>query len=62
MYQRQQSPMGVEPATGVKGAYMVFDPKTPNRRVFVEYKGRVYMIVSQGQVPLPVLSKAVVQQ
>jgi hypothetical protein len=30
----------------------VFDPNTPNRRVFVEYKGKVYMIVSQDQVPL----------
>jgi len=27
----------------VKGAYMVFDPTTPNRRVFVEYKGKVYI-------------------
>jgi len=45
----------------VKGAYMVFDPKTPNRRVFVEYKGKVYMIVSQDRVPLPVLAKAVIQ-
>ena len=52
---------GVEPLPGVKGAYMVFDPKTPNRRVFVKYKGKVYMIVSQDQVPLAVLAKAVVQ-
>jgi hypothetical protein len=56
-----ESPKGVEPLTGVKGAYMVFDPKIPNRRVFVEYKGKVYMIVSQDQVPLPVLAKAVIQ-
>jgi len=56
-----ESPKGVEPLPGVKGAYMVFDPKTPNRRVFVEYKGKVYMIVSQDRVPLPVLAKAVVQ-
>ena len=56
-----ESPKGVEPLAGVKGAYMVFDPKTPNRRVFVEYKGKVYMIVSQDQVPLPVLAKAVIQ-
>jgi hypothetical protein len=57
-----ESPKGVEPLTGVKGAYMVFDPKTPNRRVFVEYKGKVYMIVSQDRVPLPVLAKAVIQR
>jgi hypothetical protein len=56
-----ESPKGVEPLPGVKGAYMVFDPKTPNRRVFVEYKDKVYMIVSQDQVPLPVLAKAVIQ-
>jgi len=57
-----ESPKGVEPLPGVKGAYMVFDPKTPNRRVFVEYKRKVYMIVSQDQVPLAVLAKAVVQR
>jgi hypothetical protein len=56
-----ESPKGVEPLPGVKGAYMVFDPTTPNRRVFVEYKGKVYMIVSQDRVPLAVLAKAVVQ-
>jgi hypothetical protein len=56
-----ESPKGVEPLPGVKGAYMVFDPKIPNRRVFVEYKGKVYMIVSQDQVPLPVLAKAAIQ-
>ena len=32
-----------------------------NRRVFVEYKGKVYMIVSQDRVPLGVLAKAVIQ-
>ncbi len=56
-----ESPKGAEPFPGVKGAYMVFDPKTPNRRVFVKYRGKVYMIVSQDQVPLAVLAKAVVQ-
>jgi hypothetical protein len=56
-----ESPKGVEPLPGVKGAYMVFDPKTPNRRVSVEYKGKVYMIVSRDRVPLAVLAKAVVQ-
>jgi hypothetical protein len=55
-----ESPKGAEPLPGVKGAYMVFDPKTPNRRVFVEYKGKVYMIVSQDRVPLAVLAKAVI--
>jgi hypothetical protein len=55
-----ESPKGAEPLPGVKGAYMVFDPKTPNRRVFVEYKGNVYMIVSQDRVPLAVLAKAVI--
>src|SRR5215217_1160709 len=27
-----ESPTGAEPLPGVKGAYMVFDPATPNRR------------------------------
>jgi hypothetical protein len=54
-----ESPKGVEPLPGVKGAFMVFDPKTPNRRVFVKYKEKVYMIVSQDQVPLAVLAKAI---
>jgi hypothetical protein len=57
-----ESPKGVEPLPGVKGGYMVFDPSTPNRRVFVEYQRKVYMIVSQDQVPLGVLAKAVVQR
>jgi hypothetical protein len=56
-----ESPKGVEPLPGVKGAYMVFDPTTPNRRVFVQYKGKVYMIVSQDRVSLAVLAKAVIQ-
>ena len=38
---------------------MVFDPRVPNRRVFVEHAGKIYMIVSQDQVPLPVLVKAI---
>ena len=57
-----ESPRGVEPVPGVKGAYMVFDPSTPNRRIFVEYGGKVYMIVSQDRVPLPVLAEAVIQR
>jgi hypothetical protein len=56
-----ESPKGVEPVPGVKGAYMVFDPSTPNRRVFVEYRRKVYMIVSQDQVPLAVLAQATLQ-
>ena len=54
-----ESPKGVEPLPGVKGAFMVFDPKTPNRRVFVKYKEKVYMLVSQDQVPPAVLAKAI---
>jgi hypothetical protein len=57
-----ESPTGVEPVPGVKGAYMVFDPATPNRRVFVEHGGKVYMIVSQDRVPVAVLAKAIVQE
>jgi hypothetical protein len=53
-----ESPKGVEPVPGLIDAYMVFDPKTPNRRVFVERNKKVYMIVSQDQVPLEVLAKA----
>ncbi len=45
---------------GVPNGYMVFDPKTPNRRLFVEYKKKVYMIVSQDLIPLPILAKAVI--
>jgi hypothetical protein len=56
-----ESPKGVEPVPGVKGAYMVFDPSTPNRRVFLEYRKAVYMIVSQDQVPLPVLAEAILE-
>jgi hypothetical protein len=56
-----ESPKGVEPGPGVQGAYMVFDPSTPNRRVFVEYRRKVYMIVSQDQVPLAVLAQAILR-
>jgi hypothetical protein len=56
-----ESPKGVEAVPGVKGAYMVFDPSTPNRRLFVEYQKKVYMIVSQDQVPVTVLAKAIIQ-
>jgi hypothetical protein len=53
-----ESPKGVEPVPGLLNAYMVFDPKTPNRRVFVQSGKKVYMIVSQDQVPVEVLAKA----
>lgn len=59
---RAESPKGVEPVPGLANAYMVFDPKTPNRRIFVEYKGNVYMIVSSDTVPLPALAKAVIRK
>jgi hypothetical protein len=57
-----ESPKSVEPLPGVPGGYMVFDPRTPNRRVFVAYRKKVYMIVSQDRVPLAVLGKAVIQR
>jgi hypothetical protein len=57
-----ESPEGVEPVPGVPNAYMVFDPKIPNRRLFVAYKKKVYMIVSQDQIPLATLAKAVIKQ
>jgi hypothetical protein len=55
-----ESPKGVEPLPGVANGYMVFDPKTPNRRVFVEYKKKVYMIVSQDRIPVGILAKSVI--
>jgi hypothetical protein len=57
-----ESPKGVEPLPGVLNGYMVFDPKTPNRRVFVAQRKKVYMIVSQDHVPLAVLAKAVLRE
>jgi len=57
-----ESPKGVEPLPGVAGGYMVFDPSTPNRRVFVTFQKKVYMIVSQDAVPVAVLAKAVIQK
>jgi hypothetical protein len=57
-----ESPKGVEPLPGVAGAFMVYDPGTPNRRVFVEYRKQVYMIVSQDRVPVAILAKAVLRQ
>lgn len=59
---RAESPKGVEPVPGVANAYMVFDPKIPNRRVFVQYGGKVYMIVSGDTVPLAALAKAVIRK
>jgi len=57
-----ESPKGVEPILGVANGYMVFDPKVPNRRLFVEYKHKVYMIVSQDEIPLATLAKALIQR
>jgi len=39
---------------------MVFDPKIPNRRVFVAHAHKVYMIVSQDKIPLVILAKAII--
>ncbi len=57
-----ESPKGVEPLPGAAGGFMVYDPSTPNRRVFVEYRKKVYMIVSQDRVPVAILAKAVLQK
>jgi hypothetical protein len=54
-----ESPNGAEPLPGVTGAYMVFNPATSTRRVFVEYGEVVYMIVSQDRVPVAVLAEAI---
>ena len=54
-----ESPKGVEPVPGARGAYMVFDPATQTRRVFVQYAGKVYMIVSNDRVPLAVLAQGI---
>jgi hypothetical protein len=47
---------------GLANAYMVFDPKIPNRRIFIEYKKKVYMIVSGEKIPLATIVKSVLQQ
>jgi hypothetical protein len=57
-----ESPKGVEPLPGVPSGYMVFDPTTPNRRVFLAYRKKVYMIVSQDRVPVAILAKAVLRK
>ena len=54
-----ESPQGAEPLPDAAGAYMVFNPETRTRRVFLEYGGQVYMIVSPEQVPVAVLAKAI---
>ena len=41
---------------------MVFDPSTPNGRMFADYREKVYMIVSQAQVPVAVLAKAILRE
>jgi len=58
---RGESPKGVEPVPGLANAYMVFDPKTPNRRIFIEYKKKVYMVVSGEKIPLATIVKSVLQ-
>jgi hypothetical protein len=58
---RGESPKGVEPEPGLANACMVFDPKTPNRRIFLEYKKKVYMIVSGEKIPLATIVKSVLQ-
>jgi len=55
----EESSKGVERLPGARGAYMVFDPATQTRRVFVEYGGMVYMIVSNDRVPLAVLAEGI---
>ena len=59
---RGESPKGVEPVRGLANAYMVFDPKTPNRRIFVEYKKKIYMIVSGETITLAKIVKSVLPQ
>ena len=54
-----ESPKGAESLPGVIGAYMVSDPATSTRRVFVEYGEKVYMIVSHDRVPVAVLAAAI---
>jgi hypothetical protein len=54
-----EAPNGAEPLPGASGAYMVFDPASRTRRVFVEYGSKVYMIVSRDQVPVAVLAQAI---
>ena len=55
----EESSKGVEPLPGARGVYMVFDPATRTRRVFVEFGGMVYMIVSNDRVPLAVLAEGI---
>jgi hypothetical protein len=45
-----EGPKGVEAVPGAPDVYTVFDPKGPNRRVFVAYRSRVYMINITGEV------------
>ena len=57
-----ESPRGVEPLPGVPHGFMVFDPETLNRRLFVEYRKRTYMIASQDQIPVAVLAAVVLKE
>ncbi|HET6947547.1 MAG TPA: hypothetical protein VFJ45_07025 [bacterium] len=46
----------------MKDVYTVFDPKTANRRVFVPYRGKVYMLnITAEKFPLAVLVKALLR-
>jgi hypothetical protein len=56
-----ESPKGVEPVPGIADAFMVFDPKTPNRRLFVEHRKKVYMINSDDRIPMATIAKAVIR-
>ena len=51
-------PLEPEPMPGPSGAILVFDPFPPSRRVFLEFGGKVYMIVPHGLVPMAVLGEA----
>lgn len=57
-----ESPKGVEAVPGAEDVYTVFDPKTANRRVFVRYRGKVYMLNLTGEkITLAALVKALLR-
>lgn len=59
---RGESPKGVEAVPGARDVYTVFDPKTVNRRVFVRYRGKVYMLnISGEKITLAALVKALLR-
>ena len=56
-----ESPKGAEPIGGVKNGFTVFDPKTRNRRILVEHRGRPYLINVTGEaIPLDKIAAALV--